>query len=66
MNSTRRFLAVMAACCIGPMAAMVVLTSALGVAMGWASAMTLGLVAAGACVALMVQRHRDHADQPRP
>jgi ABC-type phosphate/phosphonate transport system permease subunit len=36
----------------------VVLTSVVGVALGWATAVALGLVAAGVCIAVMAQRHR--------
>lgn len=39
----------------------VVLTSVVGVTLGWAAALSLGLVAAGVCIAVMVQRHRDHS-----
>jgi uncharacterized membrane protein YdjX (TVP38/TMEM64 family) len=64
MDGSRRFLIAMAACCMVPMAFVVVLTSVLGVALGWASALALGLVAAGVCVAVMAQRHREeHRDR---
>ena len=53
----RMFLFAVAACCAGPMLAIVLLTSVLGMAIGPAGALTLGLLAALACVALMVQRH---------
>ena len=53
----RTFLLVLAACCAGPMLAIVVLTSVLGMAIGPAGAITLGVLAALVCVALMVQRH---------
>jgi hypothetical protein len=39
---------------------LVVLTSVLSVAVGPAAAVTLGVVAAGLCVAVMAQRHRRH------
>jgi hypothetical protein len=58
MNETRKMLAVMALCCAGPMAFIVVLTSVLGVTLGWSSALAVGLVAAGVCVAAMVQHHQ--------
>lgn len=48
----------LAICCVGPMLLIVVLTSVLGVALGWATALTLGLVAAVVCIAVMAQRHR--------
>lgn len=54
----RKFLAALALCCAGPMLLIVVLTSALGVALGLAAAVTLGLVAAGFCVAVMARHHR--------
>jgi hypothetical protein len=54
----RRFLAALALCCAGPMLLIVVLTSALGVAIGPAAAITLGLVTAGLCVAVMARHHR--------
>lgn len=53
----RMFLLAVAACCAGPMLAIVVLTSVLGMAIGPAGALTLGVLAALVCVALMVQRH---------
>lgn len=49
-----------AACCVGPMLIIVLLTGVLGVAIGPAAAISLGAVAAGVCVALMVARHRGH------
>lgn len=52
------FLAALALCCAGPMLLIVVLTSALGVALGPAAAIALGLVAAGFCVAVMARHHR--------
>jgi len=52
-TSDRKLLVALAACCAGPMLLIVVLTSALGVALGPAAAITLGLVAAGICVAMM-------------
>lgn len=62
MNDTRKFLLAMAACCVGPMLLIAVLTSAAGVTFGWAAALALGLVAAGGCIAVMVQRHRRSPD----
>lgn len=58
MNSTRKMLVAMALCCMVPMGFIVVMTSVVGVAFGWASALALGMVAAGVCVAIMVQHHR--------
>ncbi len=54
----RGLLIALAVCCTAPMLAIVVLTSVLGVALGPAVAASLGLVAAGVCVAVMAQRHR--------
>lgn len=59
-TSDRKVLAALAACCVGPMVVIILVTSALGVAIGPAAAITLGIVAAGLCVAVMVQRHRRH------
>ncbi len=53
-------LAALAVCCVGPMLLIIVLTSALGVAIGPAAAIALALVAAGLCVAIMIQHHRHH------
>jgi hypothetical protein len=61
MDSTRKMLAAMALCCIVPMGFIIVMTSVVGVTLGWASALALGIVAAGVCVAIMVQHHR-HED----
>jgi hypothetical protein len=51
-------LGAIAACCAGPMVLIVVLVSVLGLAIGPAAAIALGLVAAGLCVAVMTVRHR--------
>jgi hypothetical protein len=59
-TTDRKVLAALAACCVGPMLLIIVLTSVLGVAIGPAAAITLGAVAAGVCVAVMVQHHRRH------
>jgi len=59
-SSDRKLLAALAVCCVGPMLLIVVLTSVLGVALGPAAAITLGLVAAGVCVAVMAQHHQRH------
>jgi len=56
-------LAVIAACCAGPMLIILVLTGVLGVAIGPAVAISLGAVAAGVCVALTATRHRGHRDR---
>ncbi len=57
-SSDRALLLDLAVCCVGPMLLIVVLTSVVGVALGWATAVALGLVAAGVCIAVMAQRHR--------
>lgn len=54
----RLWLGMIAACCAGPMLVIVLLTGVLGIAIGPAAAISLGLVAAGVCVAAMVARHR--------
>lgn len=59
--SERKLLIALAVCCAGPMLAIVVLTSVIGVALGPAVAVSLGLVAAGMCVAVMIQHHRKGA-----
>lgn len=60
LHSERALLAALAACCIGPMLLIITLTSVLGIAIGPAAAATAGVVAAGVCVAVMVQHHRTH------
>ncbi len=59
-DTDHKVLAALAACCVGPMLLIIVLTSVLGVAIGPAAAITLGAVAAGVCIAVMVQHHRHH------
>jgi hypothetical protein len=62
--SDRPLVMALAVCCAGPMLAIVVLVAVFGVAIGPALAISLGLVAAGLCVALMIGRHhRDHATE---
>ncbi len=61
-GTDRRFLVVLAACCAGPMLAIVVLSGVLGLAVGTAAAVTVGAVAATFCVAVMVLRHRHRRD----
>lgn len=56
----RIVLGVIAACCVGPMLLIVLLTAVLGVTLGPAAAISIGLVAAAACIVLMIARHRDH------
>lgn len=58
----RTLLAALAVCCAVPMVVIIVLTSVVGVALGPAAAISLGLVAAMVCVAVMVQHHRGGAD----
>ena len=63
-GSDRGLLIALAICCAGPMVLIVVLTSVAGIALGPAAAVSLGLVAAGVCVAVMVQRHRGPQHRP--
>jgi hypothetical protein len=63
-TTDRKVVAALAACCVGPMLLIIVLTSALGIAIGPAAAITLGVVAAGLCVAVLAQRGRHHRDRP--
>lgn len=58
MDTNPKMLLGMVACCVAPMALIVVLTTVVGVTLGWAAALTVGLVVAGLCVAVMVQHHR--------
>lgn len=53
-------LAVIAACCLGPMLLLVLLTAVAGIAIGYAAAATLGATAASFCVVLMLAGHRRH------
>jgi hypothetical protein len=48
----------LAVCCTVPMIGIVVMTSVLGLALGWATAIAVGVVAGGICVAVMAQHHR--------
>lgn len=57
-KADRRFLAALAVCCVGPMLLITVLASAFGVALGRATAITLGLVAVVVCVVVTTHRHR--------
>ena len=54
----RLMLDMIAVCCAGPMLLIVVLTSVLGVAIGPAAAIAIGVMAGGLCVTLMLARHR--------
>ncbi len=56
--SERNLFGALVLCCAGPMLLLIVLTSVLGVAVGPAAAIAVGVVAAGICVAVMIQRHR--------
>lgn len=58
--SERTLLGALALCCAGPMLLIVVLTSVLGVAVGPAAAIAVGVVAAGVCVAVMIRHHHRH------
>ncbi|MEO6627468.1 MAG: hypothetical protein ABIP03_02750 [Aquihabitans sp.] len=48
------------------MIGIVVMTSVLRIAIGWAAAIAIGVIAAGVCIAVMAQHHRNgkhlHAD----
>lgn len=52
----------LAICCTLPMIGIIVLVAVFGVAIGWAAAVAFGLIAAGICIAVMVQNHRGHSD----
>lgn len=65
LESDRPLLVALAVCCAVPMIAIVVLTSVVGVALGFAAAIALGVVGAGLCVAFMLQRHRARPDRSR-
>ena len=54
----RPFLIALAICCTVPTIGIVVMTSVLGIALGWAAAIAIGVVAATVCVLVMVQHHR--------
>ena len=56
----RFVLLALAACCIGPMLAIIVLTTVVGITIGIAAAITIGVVAAAVCVVVMISRHRAH------
>ena len=56
----RFVLLALAACCIGPMLAIIVLTAVVGITIGTAAAITIGVVAAAVCVVVMISRHRTH------
>jgi len=57
-GNSRPLLIALAVCCTVPMIGIVVMTSVLGVALGWAAAIAIGVIAAGVCVAVMAQHHR--------
>lgn len=59
----RPLLVALAACCALPMIGIIVATSVAGVALGTATAVAIGLVAAGVCAAVMYQHHRPGADR---
>lgn len=65
----RTVLVALAVCCVVPMLAIIVLTSVVGIALGPAAGISLGLVGALVCVAVMAQHHRHGTDaqtQARP
>ena len=59
-RSERFVLLALVACCIGPMLAIIVLTTVVGITSGTAAAITIGVMAAMVCVEIMVSRHRTH------
>ena len=59
----RPLLAALAVCCAVPMIGIIVATSVVGVALGTAAAVAIGLVAAGVCAAVMYQHHRPRPDR---
>jgi len=61
-RTDRTLLVALAACCAVPMIGFVVLTSVVGIALGPAAAIALGVVAAVVCIAFMVQHHRGGRD----
>lgn len=61
-GARRPMLLALAVCCTVPMAGIVIMTAVLGIAVGWAASIALGVVAAGVCIAVMWQRgHRGGA-----
>lgn len=59
----RPLLAALAVCCAVPMIGIIVATSVVGVALGTAAAVAIGLVAVGVCAAVMYQHHRAGPDR---
>lgn len=59
----RPLLVALAVCCAVPMIGVIVATSVVGVALGTAAAVAIGVVAAGVCVAVMYQHHRPGPDR---
>lgn len=57
-DGARPILIALAICCTVPTIGIVVMTSVLGIALGWAAAIALGVVAAAVCVVVMAQHHR--------
>lgn len=62
-GTSRPLLIALAVCCTVPMIGIVVMTSVLGIALGWAAAIALGIVAAAICVTVMAQHHRSGAHE---
>jgi len=58
-DGARPVLIALAICCTVPMIGIVVMTSVLGIALGWAAAIAAGVVAAAICVVVMA-KHRQH------
>ncbi len=64
-SADRAVFVAMVACCAVPMAIIMVLTSIVGLALGSAAGVALGLVAAGLCITVMVH-HRGHHTSVAP
>lgn len=47
------------------MLGIVIMTSLLGMTLGWAAAIAMGVVASGICIAVMLQHHRRGAHDER-
>lgn len=57
-GNSRPVLVALALCCTVPMVGIVIMTSVIGIALGWAAAIAVGVVAAAVCVAAMAQHWR--------
>ncbi len=54
----RLALGMIAACCVGPMLLIAILTGVVGVSIGTAAAVAIGVTAGALCAGLMLLRHR--------